>query len=283
MSRNTFPAMGVEVVVGGAGPAGLDVVRRLFGEWDAIFSRFRNGSELNRVNGSRAEIVHVSETFARAVRAAVAAARATDGLVDPTIGAALLAAGYDRDFATLEPDARPSGKPVRGSWRSVSLTGRLLARPPGTLLDLNGVVKGLVVDEALRLLPVGSLVSAGGDLATTGEAVVALPGGGSVRVAAGGLATSGKTRRRWLRGGMEQHHLIDPRTGRAARSRWDEVTVAASTCLTADLGARTAFLLSDEGPGWLDERGLPGRFLVGDAVVENDAWRLALSVEPVAA
>lgn len=283
MSRSAFRGMGVDVVVGAEGEASRDAVRRLVYRWDCIFSRFRNGSELNRVNASPSDVVVVSETFARAVRAALAVARATEGLVDPTVGAALLAAGYDRDFELLGADSRPAGKPVPGTFHSVSLTGRVLSRPRGTVLDLNGVVKGLVVDEALCLLPERSFVSAGGDLATNGDVVVALPGGGAVRLESGGLATSGKTGRRWLRGGVEQHHLIDPRTGRPARSRWDEVTVAASSCLTADVAARAAFLLSEDGPAWLDERGLPGRFLADDSAFENDAWRLSLSSEPIAA
>jgi FAD:protein FMN transferase len=284
MSRNSFDAMGVEIVVGGARSAAvLDDVRRLVHEWDVTFSRFRGESELNRVNANPAAVVLVSETFARALRVALAAARATGGLVDPTLGAALIAAGYDRDFSLLEADAQAPGDAVPGTWRSVSLVGRLLSRPPGMLLDLNGVVKSLVVDGALRLLPAGSFVSAGGDLATSGEVVVALPGGGSLRLAAGALATNGKTRRRWLRGGVQQHHLIDPRTGRPARSCWDEVSVAASSCLAADIAARAAFLLSRDGPAWLDERGLPGRFLVEDAVFENAAWRSAMAAEPVAA
>lgn len=283
MSRSAFRAMGVEVVVGAEDEASCDAVRRLVYRWDSVFSRFREGSELNRVNASSSELVVVSETFARAVRAALAAARATDGLVDPTVGAALLAAGYDRGFELLGADPRPTGSPVPGTWRSVSLAGSLLSRPQGTALDLNGVVKGLVVDEALRLLPERSFVSAGGDLATNNQVVVALPGGGALRLESGGLATSGQTGRRWLRGGVEQHHLIDPRTGRPSCSRWDEVTVAASSCLSADVAARAAFLLSDEGPGWLDERGLPGRFLADGTAFENDAWRLALSSEPIAA
>ena len=59
--------------------------------------------------------------------------------------------------------------------------------------------------------------------------------GGAVRLVSGGLATSGRTKRRWLRGGVEQHHLIDPRIGRPATSRWDEVTVCGATCLAADV------------------------------------------------
>jgi FAD:protein FMN transferase len=101
---------------------------------------------------------------------------------------------------------------------------------------------------------------------------VALPEGGFVRLVSGGLATSGRTKRRWLRGGTEQHHLIDPATGRPSESRWDEVTVCGRTCVAADVAAKAAFLLGDDGPAWLDERGLPGRFLADGAVHENESW-----------
>ena len=100
----------------------------------------------------------------------------------------------------------------RGPARSRSTAGCSLGRGR---LDLNGVVKAAAVDDALRLLSGRGFVSAGGDLATNGPLDVELPGGGSVRLVAGGLATSGRTKRRWLRGGEEQHHLIDPATGQA--------------------------------------------------------------------
>ena len=105
-----------------------------------------------------------------------------------------------------------------------------------------------------------------------GPAVVGLPGGGSLVLDAGGLATSGTTKRRWVRGGTVQHHLLDPRTGRPAASRWDEVTVAAGSCVAADVAAKAAFLLSGEGPDWLDERGLPGRFLARGEETVNRSW-----------
>jgi hypothetical protein len=77
------------VVVGGAGEESWESVRDLVLDWDGIFSRFRPGSELNRVNTSGEEVVLVSETFAQVVRVALSAARTTRGLVDPTLGAAL--------------------------------------------------------------------------------------------------------------------------------------------------------------------------------------------------
>ena len=275
MSRelHRFRAMDVDVVVYGADTRQVAAVERLFADRDRVFSRFRPHSELALVNASRSPVVAVSPLFARALRAALDAARGTGGLVDPTLGAALEAAGYDRDFAAVRPDARPAGPPTPGRWRRVRLAGQVLVRPPHMRLDLNGVVKALAVDDALALLSGDGYVSAGGDVAVRGGAVVALPGGGSVRIDDGGVATSGTTHRRWLRGGAVQHHLVDPRTGRPAASRWSEVTVIGATCLEADVAAKAAFLLSDDGPDWLDERGLAGRFLTCDVVVTNRVWR----------
>ena len=84
------------------------------------------------------------------------------------------------------------------------------------------------------------------------------------------------------RDGLPQHHLIDPATGRPSRSPWTEVTVAAGSCVGADVAAKAAFLLGADGPEWLDERGLPGRFAAGRAIVVNEAWRASIA-QPVAA
>jgi len=277
MSPDTFEAMGVEVVVGGASATELREVKRLFERLDRTFSRFRPDSELSRLNESSSGFVGASPTFVVVLRLALDAARRTDGLVDPTLGVAIEAAGYDRDFARLVDDERRRrpGPSPRGSWRQVRVAGRLVLRPPGTKLDLNGVVKALAVDAAVQRLGEG-FVAAGGDVAVNGAAVVGLPGGGSLTLRNGGLATSGTTTRRWLRGGETQHHLIDPATGRPSTSHWKEVTVAAGSCLEADIAAKAAFLLGEPGPDWLDERGLPGRFLGAGAEVENQAWRRAL-------
>jgi thiamine biosynthesis lipoprotein ApbE len=97
-----------------------------------------------------------------------------------------------------------------------------------------------------------------------------------VKLLAGGLATSGTAARRWLRGGELQHHLLDPRTGQRSASPWTHATVAAGSCVAADVAAKAAFLLGEDGPDWLDERGLPGRFVSGaGATVVNRAWRRA--------
>jgi FAD:protein FMN transferase len=270
--------MGCELVVAAARPEAFMRVSSLFERYDRVFSRFRADSELSRVNAAAEDWVEVSPLFAAMLRSALAAARATDGLIDPTLGVAIEAAGYDRDFALLVPDGRPAAPGPPCAWQQIVLRGRVLLPRPGIRLDLNGVVKAAAVDAALPLAGDGGFVSAGGDVATARPLDVAVPRGASVRLVRGALATSGTITRRWLRAGTVVHHLIDPRTGRTARSPWAAVTVAGATCVAADVAAKAAFLAAEDGPDWLDERGLPGRFLseAGDVFL-NRHWLESMS------
>ena len=227
--------MGCDVVVSGGDRARVAAVLE---RWEAAFSLFRPESELSRVNRSSARVVAVSSLFARAVEVALDMAAATDGLVDPTLC---------------------------GRWPEIAVSGRLLSRPPRLALDLNGVVKALAVDEAAATLEGPGFVSVGGDLAVRGPVDVALPASGAIRVVSGGLATSGTASR--------GAHLVDTATGEASDSRWEQVTASGATCLDADIAAKAGFLLGEEGPEWLDARGIPGRFVgVDGEVVENRQW-----------
>lgn len=231
-----FRAMGCDVAVAGEDP---DAVAAVLERWESTFSLFRPESELCRVNRMDAQVVAVSALFARALHVALDVAAETVGLVDPTLC---------------------------GRWREVVVAGRMLSRPPGLALDLNGVVKALAVDDAATTLDRPGFVSVGGDLAVRGPVDVALPADGSIRVVSGGLATSGTASR--------GAHLVDTATGRPSDSPWEQVTASGSSCLAADVAAKAGFLLGERGPEWLDERGVAGRFVSLDgAVVENGSWR----------
>ena len=236
-----FHAMGCDVAIAGGSPAtAAGVLER----WEQAFSLFRLESELSQVNASPARMLCVSQLFASTLSTALDVAAETAGLVDPTLC---------------------------GRWSEGVVSAKLLLRPPGLALDLNGVVKALAVDEAAATLDGPGFVSVGGDLAARGPVDVALPAGGAIRVVSGGLATSGTASR--------GAHLVDPTTGRPSESRWEQVTASGTTCLAADVAAKTGFLLADGGPEWLDERGIPGRFVAFDGeIVENDTWERATRV-----
>ena len=274
---HVFRSMGCDVIVEGARASERRAIEGLFDERERIFSRFRPDSELNRVNAHAGSPVRVSQAFAEMLRVALEAESETGGLVDPTLGAELEAAGYDTDFSSLANRRYPPSTIQPRRRAAVQLAGRTVLVPTGVRLDLNGVVKGRTVDDALALLSGRGFVSAGGDLAVRGAFVAGLPHGGTISLLRGALATSGTDRRRWMRGGRPQHHLIDPGTGVPASSPWEQVTVCGLSCLGADIAAKAAFLLRAVGPAWLDARGIPGRFVTtaGDVLV-NSAWRRSL-------
>jgi thiamine biosynthesis lipoprotein len=277
---NGFRSMGCDVELSDGAP--FDEVRALFDDRDRRFSRFHDSSELNRVNASPRGLTLVSEEFASMCSVALDAATATGGLVTPAVGGALIAAGYDRDFPRLPLDG-VAVEPVRvPSFHSVWMRGLALLRLEPVILDLNGVVKGQTVDDALDLFGTG-WVSAGGDVATTVPLLVGLPGGDTITLERGGLATSSVAKRTWLRGGVPQHHLIDPATGLPSTSPWRDVTVAARSCYVADVAAKAALLHGDDGPAWLDGRGLPGRFVDRDGhVTITERWLHAIEARQVA-
>ena len=269
-----------------------DVVDRV----DRAASRFRDDSELTMLNRSQGRSTRVSPVLARALRVALDAAQWTDGLVDPTVGAALEDLGYDRTFTLVAPDAPQLVVRVREvtGWQHVELDddSRTVRVPAGTVLDLGATAKGLAADlaaeAAAEAAGCGVLVSLGGDISVAGEP----PTGGwpvsvgdtsdqevavgtepeqTVVVHDGGLATSSVRARRWRRGGSEVHHLIDPRVGRPSEGMFRTVTVAASTCTLANAASTAAVILGAQAPGWLSERGLPARLVTIDGDVRHVA------------
>jgi thiamine biosynthesis lipoprotein len=272
-----FRSMGCVVIVSGASDPELQAVKRLFERRNRTFSRFVGGSELNRVNRSAGRPIEVSSEFTAMLGLARRAERETGGLVTPRLGSELEAAGYDRDFELLGDDPRPALTPPREP-RDICLDGRTLRMGENTKIDLNGIVKSRTVDDALLLVRGPGWVAAGGDLATRGPVSVGLPYGGSVALVEGGLATSGTDCRRWLRAGVPQHHLIDPRTRAPAVSPWQQVTACGASCMSADVAAKWALLLGPAGPICLDRYGIPARFVSATGTVHlNTAWRRSVA------
>lgn len=244
-------------------------VESLFAEWEEVLSRFRPESELSRLNARAGTPVTAGPILLDAVEAAIAAACATGGLFDPTLGRELVRLGYDRSFEEIgDLPAATGHSRGGGAWRAmvVDRAAGVVTVPADSALDLGGIAKGMAVDaslEVLRSLGIETaLVSAGGDLAVLGlppgrrawdVLVGGDPHGPVVPLVRGALATSGSARRRWRQGNVARHHLVDPGTGEPAVSGLREVTVAAGTCRMAEVGATVAFIAGPRlGPALLE-------------------------------
>ena len=93
--------------------------------------------------------------------------------------------------------------------------------------------------------------------------------GQTVRIGDGGLATSSVTVRHWKQGGIDQHHLVDPATGRAAEVVWRTVSVAAGDCVDANVASTAAVIMGRDAPDWLHRTGLPARLTHVDGTVRT--------------
>ena len=259
-------------------------VRLRFDEIDRTFSRFRPDSELARLGWLPGIRQPASTLFLELLELALRAARDTNGWFDPTIRDALEAAGYDRSIERIEAEGPGPARPA-GQWDRITFDRERhwVLVPEGVRLDFGGIGKGFAVDDALRTLPAdhgGVLLNAGGDLAVRG---VAPPAGWRIDIAAdsfapvesvvalhaGAVATSGLGRRAWARDGVRLHHLIDPHSGAPCESPWRSVTVAAGSCAAAEVAAKAAWLMGDDGPAWLAGLGFAGRFSGLDGRVET--------------
>ena len=284
--RASWRALGTLVQLVVTAPSALASARQLLeadlAEVDAACSRFRTDSEIMTLEAGRP--AQVSPLLAEAVAVALRAARLTDGDVDPTMGAAMSAVGYDRDFDHIKPNGPPLALTIKQvpGWREVRLDGQTLTMPAGVQLDLGATAKAWAADRSAariaRQAGCGVLVSLGGDIAVAGPAP---PGGWRIRVQDvtgapedrpagpyaliairdGGLATSSTAARRWQRGSDVLHHILDPRTSLPAEPVWRTVSVAAGSCADANAASTAAVIRGRRALGWLTRLGLPSRLV----------------------
>ena len=283
-----FRAIGTTVRLLATNPDSLapatDLLRRHLDALDLAASRFRLDSEVCRLAAAAVDgpaHVQASAVLAGSVRAALHAARITDGLVDPTVGAAVVVSGYDADIHVVRARSGPSGTatgagaPVPG-WQSVTIDpDGLLSVPRGCLLDLGSSAKAHAADvAAARMaarLPGGFLVNLGGDIALSGDTPrdgwsisvdgSTAPGREVVALVSGqAIATSSTRLRTWPGADGElRHHIVDPRTGRTAPAHWAEVTCVAASALEANAASTAAVVLGADAPDWLAAHGIPAR------------------------
>jgi thiamine biosynthesis lipoprotein len=290
-----WEAFGTVAVVAVADPAGLHravaAVQRVVDGFDRACSRFRSDSELTLLNASAGRAVAVGPVLLEAVSAALRAARVTGGDVDPTVGEALIALGYDRDFAEITDGVTARPLAAVPGWRTVVVDAAAgtIRTAPGVILDLGATAKALAADRAAaaarEAAGCGVLVSFGGDLAIAGpgpadgwrgrvtddhRAGVHAPGQW-ISLRSGGLATSSVVARRWRTSAGVAHHLVDPASGRPADGVWRTVSVTAASCLDANIASTASVVRGGRAVEWLTEIALPSRLVSIDGRVRHVA------------
>jgi thiamine biosynthesis lipoprotein len=258
---------------------------------EARWSRFREESEISRLNAYPGRPVVVSHDTLILVMHAVEGWRRTAGRFDPTGLAAVCAAGYDADFAAVRSRTRfvpEPAAPTRGAAAIIcdAFVGAVTI-PVGVAFDPGGIGKGLAADvvtsEMLAAGASGALVNVGGDLRVQGEP----PNGTAwdiavldparddlefLRVALhdGAVATSSRLRRAWSTTAGPMHHLIDPSTGSPTRGRFATVTAVTGEAWWAEVVAK-AVIVGDLRPAEREELDAHVATIDDDGAVECDA------------
>jgi len=276
LQRLEFHAMGCEMLAvldRESTSSTLAQVPEWFEEWEQALSRFRYDSELTLLNQKHEQPVQVSKILRDVFQAACEAEQMTNGLVTPTLLEAMLEAGYNRPFeelAVLDTPISSAATRTSASLSAITVNAAegTIILPHGLGLDFGGVAKGWAAYQAMKRLQVEgpTLINAAGDIAISGpradgsewEIGIADPfhKGDELETLflnGCGVATSGKDRRRWTRGGSVRHHIIDPSTNQPAETDLFTVTVIAPNVMQAEAAAKAAFILGSRlGLEWIE-------------------------------
>jgi len=271
METFRFRAMNTDITLAAQGDPshvqeGFERAQQYIEASERRFTRFSEASELSHLNRSAGSWFHASADMTFVLSLAKQYVEQTDGLFNPAILPDLERVGYDRSMDLIHaqdallPPARfgqsPQLLPLDGLL--INPDENLIFLPHGMRLDLGGIAKGWIAEQAALILTDYSsacLVDAGGDMFMVG-----LPEGEtswqidledplntdrsltSLNVPPGALTTSSVVKRRWMQGETSRHHLIDPRTGESAETDWLSVTVVAPHADMAEVFAKALLI-----------------------------------------
>ena len=235
-----------------------------------IFSDYRPSSELRRLPAT-GRPVEVGADLCHVLAVALDVARESDGAFDPTIAPLVALWRESRRSGTLPSPAALSAAQSRVGWTRLRLDrpSCVATLDPGTRIDLGGIAKGYIIEQALDVLRRRGLsramIEAGGDI-VVGDPPPGAPGWRisvphadstlSARAAAlanAAISTSGGAEQFVEIDARRYSHLIDPRTGLGSTTP-ALATVIAPRAAIADALATALAVLGAEGAAALLER-----------------------------
>jgi thiamine biosynthesis lipoprotein len=263
-------AMNTDVLLAAEGQAdqlraGFEQAREFILASESRFTRFSEDSELSALNRSSGRRFKASTDLFSVVALTRRFFHLTRGLFDPSILPDLKRVGYDRSMDVLRKlgpsplfETLLANEHSSFSEMDLDESDLTILLPPGMMIDLGGIAKGWIAEQAAFILSgyaTACAVDAGGDMFLVG-----LPDGmeqwpvaledplqpenilTELKVDPGAIATSSMTKRVWQQSGKNRHHIIDPRTGEPAVSDWISVTVIAPHACEAEVFAKTLLI-----------------------------------------
>lgn len=267
----------------------MDDVYRL----EANYSRYRADSFLSEINRTAAQggSITVDDETAGLLDYAATCYLQSDGLFDITSG--ILRRVWDFKSGSIPAQETIQALIAKIGWYKLNWQRPILTFTiPGMEIDLGGVVKEYAVDRAASLCREAGIrhgiVNLGGDIKIIGPHHDGSPWRIAIRhprrsdgvlqtllLYSGALASSGDYERCITVNGVRYGHVLNPKTGWPV-SYMAAVSVVGEFCVVAGSASTIGMLKEEQGPGWLDELGLPHLWVnvqgvIGGSLMESAA------------
>lgn len=240
----------------------------LAADYDALFSKTREGSDVDRINQSGGKTVTVSAETIALLEKACFYAQLSDGVLDPTIGSVSSLWNFSENTeGTLpSPSAIAEGLSYV-DYRTISIDRNrqtITLSDPKAQIDLGFIAKGYIADRLKEYLTAKqvtcAMINLGGNVvvfgskpdgspfrvgiqkpfAPTGTAALVLP------LTNRSAVSSGNYERYFRKEGVLYHHILDSSTGYPVENDLSSVTILSEKSVDGDALSTLVFLLGKE-------------------------------------
>jgi thiamine biosynthesis lipoprotein len=240
----------------------MESIDSLLNAFDMMASIYNQKSMLSRIN--KGEDIQLNRELQLMIAKSLEVSKNTNGYFDITVGPLVRAWGFGRDKG-VNPDSATIDSLLYfvGYERIHIQNNRLVFDTAGINIDLNAIAQGYSVDLIADFLESKGvhdyMVEIGGEVRVSGKK----PDGGNwvvgiekpadspyaeqelfrtLAISDVSIATSGSSRKFYIKDGVKYSHTIDPHTGYPVSHSLLSVTVITKKCMDADAYA-TAFMV----------------------------------------
>ncbi len=251
-------------VYGKDAEAGVQAAVQRINELEKLLSVTREDSRVWQLNHAGGQPVAVEEDLLSLLRTAQEVGDATGGALDVTLYPVLRSWGFTTDAFQVPSQEKLTELLNDVNYKAVQLDGSSVTLPEGAELDFGALAKGYAGEVCAQLLRERGITSAllmlGGNIQTVGSSPdgspwtigVQDPGGeegallGTVELEDRAAVTSGGYQRYFEEDGVRYWHILDPKTGKPARSGLVSVTVVGQSGALCDALSTALFVLGRE-------------------------------------
>ncbi len=239
-----------------------------FEETDHLYNHWNSDSELSHINhASTEEAIPLSPALLNVIKLAKNLTQITEGRYDPTLGAHIQLWKQHLKQGITPPDTDSAS-----GWKHILIDMGTLYKKKKVSIDLDGMIKGYVVDTLAQKLDAleckDHYVDWGGDIRVSKSHPSGRPWtvlihspldeGEVIALSDGAIASSGDYEQLWVTSSGTYTHIVSPKTGQALKRVKGSivgVTVQAPTCFLADALATACmtFPTAREAEDWAKE------------------------------